>query len=528
MEQKEIFQAVLIADNFTDDFSPYETVSLIPLVNVPLLDYALESLNRSGVEEVFLFVSSCIEQVKALVSEGKKQHKTWSINMNVEIVSSEGCRCFGDALRDLDAKGLIRGHFVLMGAGTVTNAKLEPIFEEHKNLCKTDKGAAMTVIYKRIPGNQPTGDEIMIATDSNTNRLLFHQKLKPHQKERRFNFPLEILQENSEIIVHHDLIDPQIAICAPSVLPLFADNFDFETRDDFIRGLLINEEILASTIYVKELPKQQYARKVTNWQSYHMVSDDVMNRWIGSNCQINHAFLFDGVEIQNNVTLEYCVIGKNSKIGKGSKIDQGTIVGDNCVIPPNTILSKTIARSTKPDEYDADDYEKLGEKLFVLKSEESVQVDSDDEEDPKIISTSVRMTQLESQFTESLYSSSSDDDDDEAPSPIQEDSNKPAKLFSGFEQLMKYFGPVVRNYIKGEAAMNDCLKAFEETFAQVPALKTRGHQLLHYFYDNEILSEDAITSWYENLDDESEAKTDSIAKFIKWLEDASEEEDSDD
>lgn len=99
---------------------------------MPLLDYALESLNRSGVEEVFLFASTSIEQIKAFVSDGKKQHKTWSINMSVEIVSSEGCRCFGDALRDLDAKGLIRGHFVLMGAGTVTNAKLEPIFEEHK------------------------------------------------------------------------------------------------------------------------------------------------------------------------------------------------------------------------------------------------------------------------------------------------------------------------------------------------------------------------------------------------------------
>jgi len=34
------------------------------LVNVPLIDYTLESLNRSGVEEVFVFVSNYIEQVK--------------------------------------------------------------------------------------------------------------------------------------------------------------------------------------------------------------------------------------------------------------------------------------------------------------------------------------------------------------------------------------------------------------------------------------------------------------------------------
>lgn len=347
----------------------------------------------------------------------------------------------------------------------------------------------MTVIYKRIPGNQRTGDEILIATDARTNRLLFHQKLKPHQKERRFQFPLEIFLENSEVIVHHDLIDPQIAICAPSVLPLFADNFDFETRDDFIRGLLINEEILASTIYVKELPQQEYARKVTNWQSYHMVSDDIVNRWvyplvpnngicqleqqynflrnmvyknkgshlerdarlkanvviqggstvgnesvlnfsivgkdckIGSKCILNHAFLFDGVQMQDNVHLEYCIVGKNVKIGDGCRLDQGTVVGDDCQLPSGTNLSKAIVRSSKPDDFDADDYDKLADKAYVLKSDESIQVESDDEEDPKIVSTHVRMGQLELKYGESIYSSSSEDEDHDAPSPMQEDSN---------------------------------------------------------------------------------------------------------
>lgn len=82
------------------------------------------------------------------------------------------------------------------------------------------------------------------------------------------------------MVIRHDLIDPQIAICAPSALPLFADNFDFENRDDFVRGLLINEEILASTIYFTELPSEQYAAKVSNWQSYQIVSNDVINRWV--------------------------------------------------------------------------------------------------------------------------------------------------------------------------------------------------------------------------------------------------------
>lgn len=34
------------------------------LVNTPLIDYALEALNRSGVEEVFVFCSTFMEQIK--------------------------------------------------------------------------------------------------------------------------------------------------------------------------------------------------------------------------------------------------------------------------------------------------------------------------------------------------------------------------------------------------------------------------------------------------------------------------------
>lgn len=128
----------------------------------------------------------------------------------------------------------------------------------------------MTVVLKKSPPGVSTGQEVIIANDARTKRLLFYQRVKA-KKARNCVFPLEIFMEHSDVEVRHDLFDPEIAICAPSVLSLFADNFDFETRDDFIRGLLINEEILASTIYVAELSNQQYAAKVKNWQMYRIV-----------------------------------------------------------------------------------------------------------------------------------------------------------------------------------------------------------------------------------------------------------------
>lgn len=129
----------------------------------------------------------------------------------------------------------------------------------------------MTVVYKKSAPGLRTGNEVVLAVDKDSNRLLFHQRISAQQKERNFSFPLEIFLTYSEVQLRHDLMDPQIAICSPSALPLFADNFDFATRDDFIRGLLINEEILASTIYFSELPAEQYAAKVNNWQMYQIV-----------------------------------------------------------------------------------------------------------------------------------------------------------------------------------------------------------------------------------------------------------------
>lgn len=52
--------------------------------------------------------------------------------MSVQVVGSEGCRCLGDALRDIDAKSLIRGHFLLLSCEAITNANLGEILEWHK------------------------------------------------------------------------------------------------------------------------------------------------------------------------------------------------------------------------------------------------------------------------------------------------------------------------------------------------------------------------------------------------------------
>ena len=65
-------QAILLADSFTksNTFRPItleQPKVLMPLVNVPCLQYTIEFLASSGVGEIFIFCSSHADKVEAFV-----------------------------------------------------------------------------------------------------------------------------------------------------------------------------------------------------------------------------------------------------------------------------------------------------------------------------------------------------------------------------------------------------------------------------------------------------------------------------
>ena len=102
---------------------------LLPLANRPMLAYSLEFLKDSGVEEVFVYCSSFSGKVKAFLKESG-----WSSDeeMTITVITNEDCRSFGDAMRDLDGKGLLRHDFILLSGDAVTNMDLRPILKAHK------------------------------------------------------------------------------------------------------------------------------------------------------------------------------------------------------------------------------------------------------------------------------------------------------------------------------------------------------------------------------------------------------------
>lgn len=54
---------------------------------------------------------------------------------------------------------------------------------------------------------------------------------------------MQELIDNGAVNVCYDAYDTHVAICADKVPPDFCDNFDWETKEDFLKGLLADDEV---------------------------------------------------------------------------------------------------------------------------------------------------------------------------------------------------------------------------------------------------------------------------------------------
>ena len=110
-KEDKLLQAVVIADSFDSSFAPlshHVPRCLFPLANRPLIDYALTALSTSGaVSEIFVYCTSHAQMIKDHIAA------SWNRGpVSVSVVTNENCHSFGDAMRDLDAKGVLRYEFL--------------------------------------------------------------------------------------------------------------------------------------------------------------------------------------------------------------------------------------------------------------------------------------------------------------------------------------------------------------------------------------------------------------------------------
>lgn len=343
----------MIADSFNVRFAPItenKPRALLPLANTALLDYTLEFLCSSGIQQIIVFCCIHADQIKAHLRSSKWTSSTSPCE--ISTITSEDCLSVGDALRDIDARGLIKSDFILVNGDLVSNMQLKPVLEQHKARRLKEKTPVMTMVFQQASPGHPARcreEEVILGVKTDNSRILHYQKVA---NAKKFDFPLAMFQEHTSVQLRHDLLDCHISICSPIVPQLFTENFDYQTREHMIKGVLVNEEILGNTIHLHVL-EESYAARVSNLHMYDAISRDVLSRWshpMVPDCNITghadnvYSMGRHNIYTHKDVSLARgCKLHENVVIGKGTCVGQNTqirhsVIGRNCLIGENVSL----------------------------------------------------------------------------------------------------------------------------------------------------------------------------------------------
>ncbi|KAI9102598.1 nucleotide-diphospho-sugar transferase [Phlyctochytrium arcticum] len=382
--EDEVLQAVVIADSFNERFKPLTSDRprcLMPLLNVPLIEYTLEFLASSGVEEIFILCCAHSELIKTHIRESRWHTST---QPRVRVIVSQELLSVGDALREIDSKQVLLSDFVLVSGDVVSNVNLSPIIEEHRLRRKvSDPNAIMTMVLRQASVDHRSrirGEESVFIFDGETNECIHWESMARFPAKGFASLELERINQRSEIAVFNNLIDCQIDICSVDVPALFTENFDWqELRSDFLKGVL-ESELLGKTIY-GHLIQNEYAARVATPRMYDSVSKDMISRWsypivpesniipgqsfvytrphiykeegvklaISANVEENVVIGQDSV-VSDSTCIRDSVIGRNCQIGErvlieGAYIWDGAKIGSDCIIRRSIIGNNTVVRS---------------------------------------------------------------------------------------------------------------------------------------------------------------------------------------
>lgn len=348
-------QAILLADSFTTKFRPITLERpkvLLPLVNIPMIDYTLAWLESAGIEEVFVFCCAHCKQVTSYLDNSK-----WfgQPNFSVTSIESHNSVSAGDALRLIYERNVIHGDFVLVSGDTVSNMSLTKALQEHKERRRKDANAVMTMVVKQSKPSLVTcqsrigTDELIMAIDPDTKQLLYYDDKADHIKGT-VSLDRTLLADIPSISLHNDKQDCYIDICSPEVLSLFTDNFDYQhLRRHFVKGLLV-DDIMGYKIFTHEI-HSSYAARIDNFRSYDSISKDIIQRWTyplvpdiqfsrNSATKLERQVMYRASDIRQSRSAQvgsFTVIGHGSTIGNSTVISN-SVVGEGCTIGSNVSI----------------------------------------------------------------------------------------------------------------------------------------------------------------------------------------------
>ena len=339
-------------------------------MNTPLIEYTLEYLAYSGIQDVFIYCGRHPEPLEDYIKCASPY------KMTLEICDKEAADCLhlsaskwaspsspfnnvtllrsdaesvGDVLRDLNQRDVIVGDFLLIFGDVVSNVPLEPVLASHRTRRKKDKNALMTLVLREVGFDHRTRDlsrSPTLAVNPKIDRCLHYEAVsRRKRKTKHLHLDPELLTAHSDIEIRQDLIDCHIDICSPDVLGLWSGEqyIDCQIRSDFLFRVLQDESV-SKTIHT-HITGSHYAARAKSLRLYDAVSKDVMSRWTypfcpDSNLMADQCYKFGPAKIYKEDKLQVArtatvtkrsVIGRGTAIGESSSVES-SVIGRNCKI----------------------------------------------------------------------------------------------------------------------------------------------------------------------------------------------------
>ncbi|KAJ2491971.1 translation initiation factor eIF-2B epsilon subunit, GEF [Coemansia sp. RSA 2050] len=270
-EEKEL-KAVVLADSFDDLFQPLAVNKprcLLPLCNVPMIEYTLEFLAASGVAETIIICKSHSEKLQAYIRQSKWRRSSTPMKVNTTVTQSATSVC--DALRKIDESGVITSDFILCTGLVVSNMNLSELVAAHIANKSNDRHQIMTMLLREAASSHrlfDKSDESVYIIEPSTSRLLAVNTFPSLPRAQNVDIPTRAIiykmpkaepragfagtnesVYSPEVELRADLIDTHVSICSPEVLAQLTENFDYQVmRRDFVHRTLVSD-LLSSTIY---------------------------------------------------------------------------------------------------------------------------------------------------------------------------------------------------------------------------------------------------------------------------------------
>ncbi|KAF2735394.1 translation initiation factor-like protein eif-2b epsilon subunit [Polyplosphaeria fusca] len=343
-EREEPLQAVVLADAFETRFSPFTLERprcLLPLANIPLIEYTFEFLANAGVEDVYVYCGAHREQLEEYISQSKWASQVSSPFSKMELIQSTS-HSIGDAMRDLDTRALLVGDFLIVYGDVVSNLPLESALNAHRARRQKDKNAIMTMVLREAGTRHRTKAQStnpVFVVDPTKDRCLHFEQMPNKEQTHFLSLDPTLLSDHQELEIRQDLIDCGIDICTPDVLALWSDNFDFQApRKGFLHSVLKDYELNGKTIHT-HIVNDHYAARVRNLHTYDSVSQDIVARWAYPLCPDSNLLRGQSFRLQKGniykedgvVLARDCIIRSKTVIGRGTSVGDGTVISNSII-----------------------------------------------------------------------------------------------------------------------------------------------------------------------------------------------------